>query len=337
MTHRTTYGLLCRKSIALLAVAFILLAAGVGLRLEPAWAAQGQLAKGTFSNAAGSLSYEVYVPSTYAPGTPVPLVVAMHGCSQTAEQFRNLTGFDKLAEAKNAIVVFPEQSSGANQASCWNFFKPEHMQRGAGEPALIAGITQRVQEQYSIDPKRIYAAGLSAGGAMASVMSATYPDVFAAAGIGSGCEYAAGAECAGHQSADPEGAGREAHKAMGAHARVMPVIVFQGEEDTTVPVINAQQLVEQWQATNDWADNGARDGSIPAAPSDIVKGAVPNGRSYTVAHYSDGHGGEFAQYWLVHGMGHAWSGGCSCETFSDPSGPDATAAMYDFFMSHPAP
>jgi poly(hydroxyalkanoate) depolymerase family esterase len=323
---------------AILVVALALLAV-VGLRpgLTGAAAAPGQPTRETYSGAAGSLPYEVYVPSSYVPGAPVPLIVAMHGCTQSASQFRQLTRFDELAEAQNLIVVFPEQTKDANELNCWNFFKNEHIKRGVGEPALIAGITQQVRDQYSIDPHRIYAAGLSAGGAMASVMSATYPDVFAASGIGSGCEYAAGVACAGYQGVDPEQAGRQAYDAMGTNARVMPVIIFQGDQDKTIPPVNAQQLIQQWQATGDWADDGARDHSIPAAPTDTVPGAVPGGRPYKVANYSDGHGGELIQYWEVQGMGHAWSGGCSCAEFSDPGGPNETVAMYEFFMRHPAP
>jgi poly(hydroxyalkanoate) depolymerase family esterase len=327
-----------RKYIAfLIVVSTVLAAAGLRPAVSGAATPPGKVLRGTYSGAAGSLAYETYVPSTYVQGTPVPLIVALHGCTESAAQFRQLTHFDQLAEAEHLIVVFPEQSSSANSMNCWNFFKNEHIKRGAGEPALIAGITQRVRDQYTIDPHRIYAAGLSAGGAMASVMSATYPDVFAASGIGSGCEYAAGAACAGYRGVDPEQAGRQAYDAMGTRARMMPVIVFQGDKDTTVPPINAQQLIQQWQATGDWADDGARNHSVPAAPTDTVAGRVPAGRPYKVVNYSDGHGGELIQYWEVQGMAHAWSGGCSCESFADPTGPDETAAMYAFFMSHPAP
>jgi poly(hydroxyalkanoate) depolymerase family esterase len=327
-----------RKHIAFLVVVCTMLGA-IGLQPAVSGAATppGKLLRSTYFSAAGSLAYEVYVPSTYRAGTPVPLIVALHGCSQSAAKFRQLTRFDELAEAQRLIVVFPEQSSRGNRLNCWNFFKNEHIKRGVGEPAMIAGITQKVRKTYTIDPKRIYAAGLSAGGAMASVMSATYPDVFAASGIGSGCEYAAGAACAGYQGVDPEQAGRQAYDAMGANARLMPVIIFQGDKDTTVPPVNAKQLIQQWQATGDWADNGARDHSVPTAPTDTVAGSIPGGRAYRVTNYADGHGGQLIQYWEVQGMAHAWSGGCACEEYADPTGPNESAAMYAFFMAHPAP
>jgi poly(3-hydroxybutyrate) depolymerase len=249
MTCRATY-LGCT---GLLAVASILPAAGVGLSADVAGAAaapQARLVQASYTGAAGTLTYDVYVPASYVPGTPVPLVVAMHGCGQSAEVFRKLTHFDQLADAKNLIVVFPEQNS---------------------------------------------------------------------------------------TTIDHEAAGEQAYKAMGAQKRVVPVIVVHGDQDKTVPLVNSEQVVAQWKVTDDWADNGARDDSVPVAPPGATPAAVPNGRSYTVARYSDGHGGELLQYWVVHGMGHAWSGGCSCERYSDPSGPDETGAMYDFFMSHPAP
>jgi poly(hydroxyalkanoate) depolymerase family esterase len=332
MTDRANY----RRCIVFLAVVCTLMVTGAA-------AAQGAIVQSTYSGAAGTLSYELYVPSTYVAGTPVPLIVALHGCTQKADKLRELTRFDQLAEAKNLIVVFPEQSPAANRFTCWNWFQGDHMKRGAGEPALIAGITQQVRDQYSIDSHRIYASGLSAGGAMAVVMSVTYPDVFAASGIASGCEYGAGAACAGYQGADPEQAGRQAYDAMGSYARAMPVIIFQGDKDTIVPPANAEQLVKQWQVTNDLVDDGARNRSVPAWPSRTTTATVPAsadvpaGHSYRVAHYSDAHGQELLQYWLVSGMGHAWSGGCSCADFADPAGPDATVAMYDFFMSHSAP
>lgn len=319
-----------------LASACALLAA-TALLPATARAATGGVTTGSYTNAAGTRAYQLYVPTTYQAGTAMPLVVALHGCTQTADQFRQLSGFDDLAEAKGFIVVYPEQSKDANQLSCWNWFQDANMHRGAGEPSLIAGITDWVQQHYTVDSHRTYVSGLSAGGAMAEVMGTTYPDVYAAIGVGSGCEYAAGAACAGYQSADPEQAGQLAYKEMGTHARAMPFVVFQGDQDTTVPPINAGQIVRAGQVVADCADDGAENGSVPTAATQTVDGQVPGGHSYTTQHYSDGHGNELAQYWLVQGMGHAWSGGNAAESYADTAGPNESAAMYDFFMSHPAP
>jgi poly(hydroxyalkanoate) depolymerase family esterase len=293
---------------------------------------KGQTFSGTYSGTGGSRSYTGYVPSTYKSGTAVPLVVVLHGCTQNSDVMRQLTRFDQLAEAKGFIVVFPEQPSSANIQSCWNFFQDAQMHRGSGEPALIAGITQYVQQHYTVDTKRTYVAGLSAGGAMASVMGATYPDVYAAIGVGSGCEYDASATCAGYQSTDPTTAAKAALQAMGSFARPMPVIAFQGDKDTTVPPVNADQLVQQWTLTAALAAGSNAPLSGPAKTED---GQVPNGRSYTIKYYDDVAGDSLVEYWTVHGMSHAWSGGCSCEQYSDPQGPDETAAMYAFFSTHP--
>ncbi len=269
---------------------------------------------GTFTNSSGSITYKGYVPSSYKSGTAVPLVVALHGCTQSADDFSKLTGWNTLAEQKGFIVVYPEQNTNNNQLKCWNFFQQAHMQRGSGEPSLIAGITNWVQQHYTVDAHRVYVNGLSAGGAMSSIMAATYPDIYAAAGVGSGCEYAATAACAGSKSAE-----------------------FQGDQDPTVPPINEQQLVQQWLLTDDMADDGAANGSIPSASSGVTSGRSAAGSNYTTTSYTDGHGGELIQCWLVAGMGHAWSGGPSSAQYSYPSGPDETGAMFAFFMAHPMP
>jgi poly(hydroxyalkanoate) depolymerase family esterase len=322
---------------ARLGIAVALLVAAAALLPGAARAATGTLSSGDYTGPEGSQHYELYVPSTYQAGTRVPLVVALHGCTQTGDQFRLLTRWDALAEAKGFIVVFPQQDPGSNNLKCWNFFQDGHMHRSAGEPARLAALTRSIESSYAVDPHRVYASGLSAGGAMASILAATHPDVFAAIGIGSGCEYAATATCAGYKSADPIAAGRQAYAEMGARARPMPFIAFEGDADTTVPPINADQLVQQWLVTDDLADDGALNGSVPALPANTSQGQAPGGKSYTVRGYADNGGAELAQYWLVHGMNHAWSGGDAAQPFSDPAGPDETAAMYAFFASHPAP
>ncbi|HWE10684.1 MAG TPA: PHB depolymerase family esterase [Solirubrobacteraceae bacterium] len=306
-------------------------ASGPAHAAAPALASPGAVTTSTYSNGAGSLTYEIYLPTTYRAGTPMPLVVALHGCTQSADVFRQLTGWDKLAQAKGFIVVLPQQSSSNNQFECWNFFQSADMSRGSGEPSLIAGITQWVQQHYTVDTKRTYVSGFSAGGAMTSVMAATYPDVYAAAGIGDGCEYAATATCAGYRSADPTQAGQQAYSAMGSHARVMPVIDFEGDQDNTVPPVNAQQLIQQWQTT----DGLVMHSSLPTSPTSSSFGGGLSGQTYTTSTYGDGQGHELIQAWVVHGMSHAWSGGSSSEQFSDPSGPDETASMYAFFTAHP--
>jgi poly(hydroxyalkanoate) depolymerase family esterase len=307
-----------------------LLAAGAVLGPAAAQAAAGTLTSGDYKGAEGAMHYQLYVPSSYSPGTPMPLVVALHGCTQTADSFRALTRWDAQAEAKGFIVVFPQQDADSNPLKCWNFFLDADMHRGSGEPARIAAVTSLIENTHAVDPHRVYVTGLSAGGAMASVMAAAYPDYFAALGVGSGCEYAATATCAGYKSADPTQAGQAAHREMGPRARAMPCIAFQGDQDKTVPPVNADQLVQQWLTTNALATNG----SVPSRPTSTRTDLSSASRPSTVRTYA---ADAPVSYWVVHGMGHAWSGGDGSQPFADPAGPDETALMYTFFMDHPAP
>jgi poly(hydroxyalkanoate) depolymerase family esterase len=309
-----------------------LLAALVALCPSAASAATGTLTSGDYSGAEGAVHYELYVPSTYSPATPVPMVVALHGCTQTADGFRQLTRWDALAESKGFIVLFPQQDAGSNPLKCWNFFLDSSMHRGAGDAARIAAVTSLVENTYNVDPTRVFVSGFSAGGAMSSVMGATYPDYFAAIGIGSGCEYAATATCAGYKSADPSQAAQAAYREMGSRARPMPFIDFQGDQDTTVPPTNADQLVQQWLLTDDLADDGQSNGSVSTNPAKTSTGLAS--RLYTVRTYNKA-SDELGSYTVVHGMTHAWSGGDGSQLYADPSGPDETANMYDFFMRHP--
>jgi poly(hydroxyalkanoate) depolymerase family esterase len=266
----------------------------------------------------------------------VPLVVALHGCTQTDDVYRQLSGWDKLAESKNFIVVFPKQDSSRSSQLCWNWFKASDQTRGSAEPTMIAGLTTSIKDNYSVDSHRVYVAGFSAGAAEANVMGATYPDLFAAVGVGSGCEFN-GLPCVGYPGPDPASTGKLAYNAMGSHARVMPAIVFQGDADKVVDPRNAPLIVSEWQVTDDYADDGSLNGSVPTAATNTSFGLSPGGQSYTVTSYGDGHGHDLIDYWVVHGMDHAWSGGSSTEQYADPGGPDETATMFAFFTSHPAP
>ena len=295
------------------------------------------LSSGSYSNSAGTLSYQLYVPTSHATSL-MPLVVALHGCTQTADSYRQLSGWDTYAQANGFVVLFPQQSSSRNAMSCWNWFSAPDMQRGSGEPAIIAGMVASTESKYAIDTHRVYVAGFSAGGAMANVMGATYPDLFAAVGSGSGCEYN-GLPCVGYPGPDPKQTGQQAYQAMGSHARVMPAIVFQGSSDTTVDPRNASEIVSEWQVTDNYVLSGGPNGPIPTNPSKSTFGFTGSpfgggGQSYTLTDYPDQNGNQLIQYCVVNGMNHAWSGGNSSQQYSDPSGPNETAMMYSFFMNH---
>lgn len=296
----------------------------------------------TYNDSVGKHPYFVYTPESYQVGTAAPLVVMLHGCSQTAIDFATGTAMNVLAEQQSFIVVYPQQTSNYNQGLCWNWFLPANQVRGRGEPASIVGIVQSVQQNtalWTIDPTRVYVAGLSAGAAMAVILGVVYPDVFAAIGVHSGLEYQAantlnsGFKAMRNGGPDPQQQGRSAYMAMGDLARIVPTIVFHGTSDTTVAPVNGNQTLQQWMETDQLASNNTYSVAFNR-PTNVTSGQVPNGYAYVVATWNATNGNEVQSYWKIGGMGHAWSGGNPAGTFTDPRGPNASAAMYNFFMAH---
>jgi poly(hydroxyalkanoate) depolymerase family esterase len=260
----------------------------------------------------------------------------LHGCTISAAEMDATTQYAALAEARTFLVVYPVQSSAANAALCWNWFVAADQARGQGEPSLIAGITQTVMDGWSVDDHRVYVIGASAGGAMSVIMGATYPDRYAAIGVVAGCEFG-GAPCGSAGGPDPTTQGQHAYAAMATLARPVPVIVFHGDADSVAAPINGQQVTQQWLATDDWADDGAHDGSVPTTAASTTTLQVPNGRSYDRNQFDDHAGALLVDYYVVHGAGHAWPGGPASATFTDPTGPDASSLSYDFFLAHARP
>ena len=321
----------------------LLLAAVSSHAPSVARAASGTWQQFTYNGSAGSRPYFVYTPAGYQPGTAVPLIVMLHGCTQTPSDFATGTQMDALADTNQFIVVYPQQTSTYNSSECWNWFLTADQSRGSGEPAIIAGIVQTVEQttsQWTIDTSHVYVAGLSAGAAMAVIMGATYPDIFAAIGVASGLEYGAASDQTGGSTAlsqggpNPTTQGQAAYNAMGSNARVVPNIVFHGTSDYVVYPLNGDQVVQQWMQTDHLASNNTYNASF-TSPSSTVNGQVSGGRSYTEQIWNDTKGNEVQEYWKVSGMGHAWSGGNSSGSFTDPQGPNASQAMYTFFMNHP--
>ena len=282
----------------------------------------GRFLGGTFSGPAGRLGYKLYVPSVYR-GEPVSLVVMLHGCSQSADDFAAGTRMNHLAEEQGFLVLYPEQSRSANLQKCWNWFKPEDQQRDGGEPSLIAGATREVMRTYAIDPRRVYVAGLSAGGAAAAIMGAAYPDLYAAVGVHSGLACGAASDMPSAFVAMRQGATMEPQSGRrpDAQARVVSTIVFYADLDSTVHPRNGDQVIAQ------------------AAPDDglqteVLRDRVPGGHAYTRTVHRDRDGRVLHEQWLVHGSGHAWAGGSAVGSFTDPLGPDASREMLRFFQEH---
>jgi poly(hydroxyalkanoate) depolymerase family esterase len=291
----------------------------------------------------GNHPYFVYIPETYQITTPVPLVVMLHGCTQTAADFAIGTSMNLLAEQHGFVVLYPQQTSASNPRRCWNWFLPANQQRGCGEPARIVGMIKNLRQQtfrWTIDPARIYVAGLSAGASMAIILGATYPDLFAAIGVHSGLEYQAATsvksafEAMRRGGPDPQQQGRTAYIAMGDFSRVVPAVVFHGTNDTTVSPANGDQVAQQWLQTNYLASSDASTIDFNY-PTRATAGQISNGYSYVVATWNASNGDEVQTYWKIGSMGHAWSGGNSAGSHTDPQGPSASIAMYNFFMAHP--
>ncbi|HEU4963493.1 MAG TPA: PHB depolymerase family esterase [Bacilli bacterium] len=299
-------------------------------------------AAGTFSEYyyGSNFWFKVYVPSSYQSGTSVPLMVMLHGCLQDPDDFAAGTRMNDLAEEKGFLVLYPEMNVYSNPNMCWNWFYDYNQHRASGEPAIIKGMVDQVKGAYAIDNNKVYVAGLSAGAAMATIMGATYPDVFHGVGVAAGVEYNAANTAGGGITAmsyggpSPDSTGYDAYYEMGSNKRRMPVIVFHGTSDSAVAPINATQVVGQWAQTNDYIDDGSNNDSMNATADSTTSGTVTGGRSYTHYVYKDQNGSGLIEYYKVSGMEHAWSGGSSNGSYTDPYGPDATRIMWNFFTSH---
>jgi len=283
---------------------------------------EGRFQKHSFANGAGTRDYMLYVPASYTSEStaPVPLVVMLHGCKQTPGDFAAGTRMNALAQEHGFLVVYPAQAANANGSRCWNWFRPEDQRRDVGEPSIIAGIAREVSSTYRIDPRRIFVAGMSAGASMALILGEMYPEIYAAVGAHSGPPYWAAHDVPSAFAAMQGGAGRS--RAASSSTRT---IVFHGDDDRVVNARNAHAIVEH----------------VTGAPGvTLVRGGdqagtAAGGRRYRRTDYLDPSNHAVVEHWVVHGAGHAWSGGSRDGSFTDPQGPDASAEMVRFFLSQP--
>jgi poly(hydroxyalkanoate) depolymerase family esterase len=273
--------------------------------------ADGSFTKGSFTGESGTRPYRLFVPRR-ASTSPPALIVMLHGCTQTAEDFAAGTAMNDLAGEAGALVLYPVQVAGANAQRCWNWFNPADQQREGGEAALIAAMTRSVIAAHNVDPKRVFVAGLSAGGALAATLGATYPDLFAAVGVHSGLACGAAADLNTAFAAM-----RSGREGRGRHQ--MRTIIFHGDRDNTVNPTNADAVAAQVAST--------ASGAVQTE-----SGTSKGGLAYTRTIQHDAAGRPAIERWTVHGGGHAWSGGSRAGSFTEPRGPDASRAMIEFFL-----
>jgi poly(hydroxyalkanoate) depolymerase family esterase len=272
-----------------------------------------------FTNEAGGRRYKLYVPSGYK-GQPLPLVVMLHGCTQSPDDFAAGTRMNECAEEQMFLVAYPEQPKSANPSRCWNWFDGRDQRRGRGEPSLIAGITRSIMRDFPIEPGRVYVAGLSAGGAAAAIMGATYPDLYAAIGVHSGLACGAARDLPSAFAAMRDG-GAVTGAASEVSRTTVPTIVFHGDRDTTVNPVNGDQVISR---------------AVPqtSLKTNVVRGRATGGIQYVRTIRADDTGRSMLEHWFLHGVGHAWSGGSPNGSYTDPRGPDASREMIRFFFQH---
>jgi poly(hydroxyalkanoate) depolymerase family esterase len=286
-------------------------------RTTPAEPAGAQFDEHVYPGGVGRMHYRLYVPAGATPG--MPLIVMLHGCTQSPEDFARGTGMNRLADALGFLVAYPRQTQSANPQKCWNWFKPGDQHRDRGEPALLAGVTRQVIAEHGVDAERVYVAGLSAGGAAAAILAAEYPDLFAAAGIHSGLACGAARDLPSALSAMQRGGGSARTQAPGR--RFVPVITFHGDRDQTVHATNSREIVD----------------SAAAAAGSLLRVRTEEGRSdggtaFQREMHVDAAGVVQIEHWTITGAGHAWAGGDPTGSYTDPKGPDASREMVRFFL-----
>ncbi len=296
---------------------------------------------GPSTGARGGHRALIHVPSGLDAAKPAPLVCMLHGCTQDPAVFAAATLMNQAADDHDFVVVYPGQDRSRNAQGCWNWFLPEHQQRDTGEPAAIAAIVSDLlgtNPQCTVDPRRVFVVGLSSGGAMAAILGACYPDVFAAVAVHSGLAYRSATsmgsafEVMAHGHANGDVQGHAAHAAMGRNARPVPSMVIHGDADRTVVPANAINVLRQSMTANHLAAPEACNHD-PEHPTSSWRGQAGRGRRYTQSRWSDSRGALMHELLMIDGLGHAWSGGAAGGSYTDHLGPSATEAIWAFFAT----
>jgi poly(hydroxyalkanoate) depolymerase family esterase len=284
------------------------------------------LAEGSYTNFAGTLDYKLYRPASLRK--LAPLVVMLHGCSQSAVDFASGTRMNDLADEFGAMILYPQQSKRANMLGCWNWYETRNQCTGHGEPAMLAGMTRQVMAEHCIDSARVYVAGLSAGGAMAIILGQAYPGLYAAVGVHSGVPSGVAHDLTSALSAMRRGpipcGGDPAAFTLPENRSLVATIVFHGDCDRTVHPSNGDAV----HAQSHHPRTPSRAKCVPTEEPICM----PGGRAVTRRTQAKSNGVPGAELWVVHGAGHAWSGGSLQGSFTEADGPDASREMMRFFL-----
>ena len=263
------------------------------------------------------LSYMLYVP-TRCSAHAQSLLLMLHGCTQNPNDFAIGTQMNSVADEFNLIVAYPLQPKTANTSGCWNWFDARHQKHGSGEPAMLAALAENLRCEFAISENRVFAAGLSAGGAMVEVLASTYQRQFTAVGVHSGLPYGAATSLRNALGAMKGSSKIEPHLNSEVAGRSRR-IVFHGSSDATVHPSNAERIVNQ-------SRRHSRNLTKVEYTNKI------NGREVTRTIWEDENGAAMVEQWVVRGGGHAWFGGNRQGSYTDPKGPDASREMVRFFL-----
>jgi poly(3-hydroxybutyrate) depolymerase len=328
-----------RRRAASALIALVFAAAPGAAAAAPDPPDPGQVTSGTVASNGTDYQYVLYTPSTYEDGRAVPLLVMVHGCQTTAEQQMRATRYNQLAEREGFVVLYPDVDAlgrsmpgPANQ--CWKFPYPPAWTRDSSDAGAIADMTRRVMATLTIDPERVFVIGVSAGGLMASIEAAAYPDLFAAVGIVQSAGYVDWPCFTTGIGIPVTLSAQLAHLQMGPRARVVPRFVIGSDADLAFPAACADKALEQGLRTNNLVLSGRQDGPLALTPSVVREGQQPGGHRYTVSRYVDPDGCLIAEKWMIHGMPHAWPGGTTDPRyagFTDPLAPSGAEASWAFF------
>lgn len=295
---------------------------------SPAVTEVGQFVTRCHTGAQGSRGYKLFVPSSCEgrDGAPMPLIVMLHGCKQNPDDFAAGTRMNQLAEQHGFLVAYPAQTAKANGSNCWNWFERAQQSREGAEPSLLAGIVAEVARAHAVDGGRVFVAGLSAGAAMAVILGREYPDLFAAVAAHSGLPAGAAHDV---PSAFAAMQGRQRAPAVARVtrpvSRAVPTIVFHGDADATVTAANGAAVVGQ--AVSAFEQQQAPLQRFNSGPT------IEGGKRCTVTRFVHADGKTAVEEWTVHGGAHAWFGGSVAGSYTDPTGPDASAEIVRFFLA----